>query len=208
MIVITKELNSKLIDTVIDPINEGIFHSIEETGELEWLTQELAINLDTEYYFNHSGEKWLSPLYAKLKKKQEEGRLIYALNTLAQICVRKYGDKWNRLHKVMLELEYNPIDNYSVDEKETVESKINYESNVDSDTYAFNDVNPSPTGQSKVIQSTQGSADDNIRTVQRHGNIGVTTTQQMIESELRLRTKNFYDSLMADVDELLCLSIY
>lgn len=46
------------------------------------------------------------------------------------------------------------------------------------------------------------------RTLKRHGNIGVTTSQQMIESELELRKKFFYEIVFRDIDQYLTLSIY
>ena len=42
----------------------------------------------------------------------------------------------------------------------------------------------------------------------RHGNIGVTTNQQMISEELELRKRFFYETVFADLDKYLCLSIY
>ena len=42
----------------------------------------------------------------------------------------------------------------------------------------------------------------------RHGNIGVTTNQQMISKELELRKRFFYETVFADLDKYLCLSIY
>lgn len=50
--------------------------------------------------------------------------------------------------------------------------------------------------------------EDVERTLQRKGNIGVTTSQQMIEAEIALRKHNYYDIIFKDVDDLLCLSIY
>lgn len=49
---------------------------------------------------------------------------------------------------------------------------------------------------------------NDTRTLKKAGNIGVTTSQQMIESEIALRKHNFYDILFKDIDEMLCLSIY
>lgn len=48
----------------------------------------------------------------------------------------------------------------------------------------------------------------NTRDLRRHGNIGVTTSQQMIESELELRKKNFYSLVFRDIDEYLTIGIY
>lgn len=42
----------------------------------------------------------------------------------------------------------------------------------------------------------------------RSGNIGVTTSQQMIESEIELRKKNFFDSVFADIDRVLTIATY
>ena len=42
----------------------------------------------------------------------------------------------------------------------------------------------------------------------RSGNIGVTTSQQMIESELELRKKQFYNIMIHDIINFLCLPIY
>ena len=42
----------------------------------------------------------------------------------------------------------------------------------------------------------------------RSGNIGVTTSQQMLESELELRKFRFYDRIFEDVDSILCEKIF
>lgn len=54
-------------------------------------------------------------------------------------------------------------------------------------------------------EDTSGSSE---HTVHRHGNIGVTTNQQMINEEIELRKNFFYNEIFSDVDRLLCLSIY
>lgn len=41
-----------------------------------------------------------------------------------------------------------------------------------------------------------------------HGNVGVTTNQMMIGSELELRKKNLFDIVMRDIDSFLCLRVY
>lgn len=54
-------------------------------------------------------------------------------------------------------------------------------------------------------ESSTGKED---HTLHRHGNIGITTNQQMITEELELRKVNFYDILFRDVDRYLTLTIY
>ena len=41
-----------------------------------------------------------------------------------------------------------------------------------------------------------------------HGNIGVTTSQQMLESEFKVRQYDFYKMMYNDIDSILCLSVY
>lgn len=58
------------------------------------------------------------------------------------------------------------------------------------------------------LQSTDESTTQ-TRTAHINGNIGVTTTQQMMESEINLwSTYNFCDKIMQDVDKLITLRIY
>lgn len=47
-----------------------------------------------------------------------------------------------------------------------------------------------------------------IRELTRSGNIGVTTSQQMIQSERNLWLWSFFDEVFADIDSLLVLPIY
>ena len=46
------------------------------------------------------------------------------------------------------------------------------------------------------------------RTLTRSGNIGVTTSQQMIQSEIDLWSWNFIESVFADVDSVLTIQVY
>lgn len=48
----------------------------------------------------------------------------------------------------------------------------------------------------------------NERTLTRKGNIGVTTTQQMLESELQLWQWNFFITVFDDIDSICCLDVY
>lgn len=56
--------------------------------------------------------------------------------------------------------------------------------------------------------STSNGTSTNDRNLTRSGNIGITTSQQMLESELQLRQWNFFNSVFADVDKIISLKIY
>lgn len=56
--------------------------------------------------------------------------------------------------------------------------------------------------------NSEESSGTTERSLSRHGNLGVTTSQQMIESEIELRKKNYFNIIMQDIDHYLALSIY
>ena len=96
------------------------------------------------------------------------------------------------------------------------------------DTYGFNSNSPVPqdTSSGDTTERTQGNADNNkvhetntekgIRThtetgkreLTRSGNIGVTTSQQMIQSEIDLWKWNFFETVYADCDKILTCPVY
>ena len=49
---------------------------------------------------------------------------------------------------------------------------------------------------------------ENERELTRSGNIGVTTSQQLLQSEIELWQWNYFNQVFADIDKILCLSIY
>lgn len=97
----------------------------------------------------------------------------------------------------------------------------------DNDTYAFNSENPTHQSKQTVhgdddknekVSVVEGSWDDNKSQVieketgtedlTRHGNIGVTTTQQMINQELELRKTVYFEEVFKDIDKILTIGIY
>ena len=49
---------------------------------------------------------------------------------------------------------------------------------------------------------------DTQRTLNRSGNIGVTTSQQMVRDELEVWQWNFFQTVFEDIDSICCLEIY
>lgn len=108
------------------------------------------------------------------------------------------------------------------------------ETTIDNETgvYGFNSANsnPSVTGDGTTSEYVSGDKDNNYvesslrgketknnesteietgsETLKRNGNIGVTTSQQMLESEIKLRQYNFIEEMLNDIDSILCLKIY
>lgn len=195
----------KKINQIVDIFTDstaGIFNALESiaSGEsFEWL--ENSEYLDIMYYVSHSGEKYASRFYLTMLEHEK------TIVDIAHIVFTKFSDKWKRVYDAMM-MEYNPINNYDMKEKETVNSKITSSTDVNNETYGFGNPNPAPTDNGKSETVTSGSADDNIRELERSGNIGVTTSAQLVAGELELRKNIFIESVMNDIDTILCLKIY
>ena len=81
----------------------------------------------------------------------------------------------------------------------------------DSDT--FTDVKESFTDDNTSVNSTTSNTGTVGNTGKHsgrlHGNIGVTTNQQMVEAELQLRTRNAFDYIVAEeFKQRFCLLVY
>ena len=221
----------KMIDIqpVVDASHLGIFGVIQSyyPSTFEWLTSTIASLLDTEYYYNHSGGKTISPMVKRLYDIDEGSYLT----KIASIVTNKYKDKWNKLYDAFINSEYNPIENYSMVEEENTASKIEEDENVgtnivvdtsgNENVFGFNTDNENGVekGKTSGLSTTTGDYDDNHRKnvktgdfddnhrkLTRSGNIGVTTSQQMIESEIKLRQYNIFNQMFDDVDEIMCLA--
>ena len=214
----------------------------------EWLADiTSAALLDFIYHYNYSGDKAVSPLINKYIKDNETASLpvpyhitLVQKKQLADICYKLFQNKWEKLWAVV-KSQYNPIENYNMEQTETpsiykTHTSDNYKitdtrtTNVDvtvdtnADTYGFNSENSVPVGYNST--HTLADNDDNIETtereesgaytdsetgtrkLERNGNIGVTTNQQMLESEIKLWQWNFYENVFEDIDSVLTLPIY
>ena len=193
----------RLYETIDDATfftNYGIFLAISGSNVYTWLSSDNAKSLDMEYYYNHSNEKWISPLFEKLIDLNSGTIDTTLMNKLVSIINLKFSDKWNRLHDAFITATYNPIENYSMVETTELDSDITTQN----DVYGFN----SGTGVPSSTQNVNANRLNNVTEVNRSGNIGVTTSQQMLESEIKLREWSFYNQLMKDVDSILCLQLY
>ena len=95
-------------------VGEGIFSELSKLS-VPWSTN--SIDLDIEYFGNHSGEKIISPLVSKLLV---DGKLTSdSVTRLASIIFSLNGDNWSRLYSALQE-EYKALQNYNGDETRTV----------------------------------------------------------------------------------------
>jgi hypothetical protein len=104
---------------------------------------------------------------------------------------------WKRL-EATLHYEYDPISNY--DRKEEWEDQSNGES--EAMTAGYN------SSGSDVPESKSRASGKAIRKGRSYGNIGVTTTQQMIEQERRISEFDIYHIIINEFKKTFCLLIY
>lgn len=151
-----------------------------------------------------------------------EFEVLYATPVFMQSMIGVWGKKWyktfEKWHKA-LGIEYNPLENYDRVEEytDTLTGNSNTigngsikdvnSSDAETKRSAFDSSNYNPyekvisgennesTTSTTATNSTQSTSIHNARL---HGNIGVTTSQQMLQSELDIATWNLYDH-MADL---------
>lgn len=252
----------------------GIFTDIRTAwvnrtqGEEPPWDEGMDTTLDTEYFLNHSGAKFCSPL-VKYYYNLGAGYVDSdgCLTTLAKIPIAdaiftKYHTNWKRLWDVTA-AEYNPIHNYDMTETRTKkgassEAKVGKTDRTDestdelehglvetvehgrtSDTMSYkygintNTSDPKPSEKdytedggttvtsdegtdtttrelSSVTDSTENTvgATEEEEELHRAGNIGVTTTQKMIEEERRIWVWNYFDQVFSDLDKELALAFH
>lgn len=195
----------KLYKTINVYIDDGIFSLLQP--KFDWMSVEDAKNLDLDYYLNH-GQRSISPLYEQLINQQSNNVDFNALNKLVDIIYLKFKDKWNRIYDAYIKSIYKPLENYSMTEVEKTNTKVTSTDNTKGGSYGFNSDVSVPVNDSNSTSVVEGNGEDNKRELTRSGNIGVTTSQQMLESELQLRKYDFYEELFKDVNSVVTLSIY
>ena len=215
---------NRLEDVLSNPL-QAIFHALEEF-DVPWKSLNISISLDSDYNICHSGKKITSPL-VDFFIDSETGKIdSTSMVLLANIIYTKYGVKWNKQWETMF-FEYDPISNYDMTEEMTDDETVHEFGHGMSGTYSVNgNIENKKAGfnssdyqkdtqnisQNSGTQSnTENGENTDTRnyTLTRRGNIGVTTSQQMIESERNLWMWNFFDSVVyPDVDRVLTINMY
>lgn len=198
--------------------NTALFTAIQTAGSCFGNTSTAELQLLAEEYYMHSSKKRLSPICAKWVHDAVD--LSAFINKVASALVTRYGDNWKRIFEAYFEATYNPIENYDMTEVTTPEvtttTTINTATKITNEqegkTYGFNSGTGVPESENKV--TTSGNADENestsvqsfegYDTLTRHGNIGVTTSAQLVSGEVELRKLDYWGKVFADIDRFLC----
>ena len=203
----------------VEESKRRIFYNIYQSNVFTWLDEEKADIYDF-LYFHNSYSKIISFLYEEVVNNAS------LMSVLISSIIERYKDKWNRLYDSLITQQYNPIENYSMEESEKLKlsnvdsvksnSSDSGTANSTNDNYGFNSITAQPATKSTATTSATSTNNvdgtkttDSDKTLTRKGNIGVTTSQQMLESEVILRNKYlFQDIIFKDLDDILMLDIY
>ena len=222
-------IRKKIIETInvehlFDNTEMGIFQTMYDIDsnlndpKFPWLTDDLSFLLDTEYYTVRSADKWISKQFERYIKYAEDSIInVSPLVPLAHLIMNKFEDKWNKLYDAFINSTYKPLDNYNMEEKETPDltrtKNVKTEVKNENGIFGFNSSTKVPQSESvtsgEKLKNEEEEKQSGTRTLNRSGNIGVTTSQQMLQSEIDLRSNfNFMNEIMNDVDSILCLLVY
>lgn len=169
-------------------------------------------SLTIDYLLNRY-DRIMSPLWVRLFEHYDD--IEDTSKKIADIIKMKYLFGWNKLADAMFSA-YNPINNYDMVEKRNTdfeEHTVTDSSETVTNKYSgFNademkDVSESSTdGDIDTTKTDTGNKLTNELT--RSGNIGVTSSQQLIESEYNLRKKNLLDLIYKNIDTILFIDYY
>lgn len=213
-----KELKDYFPDAVT---GNGIFKAI---SQISWFEGVKPGSVDTYFMLMH-GEKLGSKL---LDMFTNEDGVIEGdkLKNLAQVIHNKYIVNWEHEFKT-LTVEYNPIENTDYVEtykgsangtaggSATDSGKVtttNKTAGLGSSSYANDNQSETTFGtgaDARKTTTTSTSSGTDQHEIRKHGNIGVTTNAQMIESDIDVwKLNNFYDILCSDICKVIALSIF
>lgn len=169
-------------------------------------------SLTIDYLLNRY-DRIMSPLWVRLFEHYDD--LEDTSKKIADVIKMKYLFGWNKLADALFS-DYNPINNYDMKEnRSTLLEEVTNTENEETvkNKYAgFNademkDVSESSTdGSIDTTKTTTGGKTNNELT--RSGNIGVTSSQQLIESEYNLRKKNLLDLIYKNINTILFIDYY
>ena len=218
-------------------ITKGIF-SYLNVLEVPWKNDVSGNQLDIIYHGSRSGNKIIGSLienYLDNNTVSDDNKIIIA-QAIYTIYIKNWNALYKTLSLEYNPIEnYSMTETENVQDthKGTLESNGN-NTNTYTETTLVNDTSNNQlwgfnstdsvnsdkqTGDTtRDVESTMDSTHKNTdretkditsdRTLKRSGNIGVTTSQQMIESERQLWLWNFFESVFSDIDKILVLKIY
>lgn len=222
----------KIVDVFNDYFrDDGLFSLMDDTDFLGLMTPKEAW---IQYVTVHSRSKIISSFLDEVRENDDWKQVIASVlyNMFYQKWMRLYETTqliYNPIENYSMtetiEVKTEHTENVDATRKYdgNTENENSTNSNVTHDTFGFNSSSGRPsdkstdakTGTGNVTESSTGSdktdTDFNgteTTTHERSGNIGVTTTQQMLIEERKVLSYRYLDEIFNDIDTLLTISTY
>lgn len=153
-------------------------------------------------FLSKYGERLISPVVENLL--DVNGELSNTnLELLGKIIYNMYSYSWND-QKSVLNVNYDPLENYH-ETLETVRvSENNNTTNVDNNTYAFNSVDS--VDKDNSIQSSEGGLNENVVQTKKGFMNGNYT--DIIKQTIDVKSIKLVDLVFNDVKEFISLNLY
>jgi len=209
------------IEDILSDSN-GLFTAMTSIEGFDLWDASTAALMDNHYVNDWSGMKIIP--HAIEKRLDAQNKLTGSnLELMANIIYMRYKKSWSQYYAYVA-AQYNPIDNYSMNETEDTKVNTNMTTKQASDVSTYDKRNSFNAAEAVDVGSTRtqgvgdnntvtnsGSWDDNKsnRVLKRSGNIGVTTTAQMLEGDSNFWMNwNLLTSIFKDVDKIMTIGVY
>ena len=155
-------------------------------------------------------------LIGVILRETDEREVLYSNPDTMEIAIMHWGnsnlEQWTRLAKAMA-VEYEPLENFDRHEESSDTNLTVSEGNSKSETTekatGFNSASLVTTAGADSGASAENRATaENKHTARLHGNIGVTTSQQMLQSEIDLRKWNWYNDIAKEFANTFTLGVW
>lgn len=126
------------------------------------------------------------------------------MHTMIGVWSRNEQYVWEKMYATQT-VEYNPIENYDRTDSITRTVESSSESQSTNSQTAFNSDSFKDTDRNNSSGSSGGSETVSTRS---HGNIGVTSSQQMIEQEREVAQFSIYSFIARSFIDRFCIELY
>ena len=192
---------------------------------------ELISEMAYTYYYERA-ERPLKVLYWKYCENavdwEDDTSVSAFFAHIAKVAYSRYGSNWEKIYSAYFLTEYKPLNNYDMTQVRTPnlttdtdldrKQDTNVTTGSTQSTVPFNETTPTQTGATTgSSETTEESAKNHIDTtttetgtdtLTREGNIGITSSQMLLTSELELRKYDFWARVFKDIDSVILRSYW
>ena len=167
----------------------------------DFITSENYEILDSDYLIGHSADKFVSPLLKKYYDKYNN--VDDTAVKLTSIIYQRFANKWKKIYDALM-TEYNPLENYSMEEERTPDLTFEDTATEKSDVNTKRET--SATNKYKGFNSS-----DPVTINKTDGTEDVTTSGSALNNETKKTTTHTGTETLTragNIGVILCLSIY